>query len=59
MEDTMNDNMNQILARELATKINKLVNIPLIREEDEQIIFELIVMIMLDFLFSGLDARLD
>ncbi|MCD8480715.1 MAG: hypothetical protein LRZ88_11205 [Candidatus Cloacimonetes bacterium] len=50
----MNDNMNQMLARELATKINKMVNIPLIREEDEQIIFELIVLILLDFVLGGM-----
>lgn len=51
----MANSMNQTLARELATKINKLINIPLIREEDEQIIFELIVLILLDIFFSGLD----
>jgi hypothetical protein len=50
----MNDNMNQMLARELATKINKMVNIPLIGEDDEQIFFELIVLILLDLILGGL-----
>ncbi|HPF08775.1 MAG: hypothetical protein PHU99_06575 [Candidatus Cloacimonetes bacterium] len=53
----MNQNMNEILARELATKINKLVNIPLIREEDEQVFFELIVLILLDVILNGLDVN--
>jgi len=53
----MTTDMNQSLARELATKINRLVNIPLIREEDEQLFFELIVLILLNLFLSGLDAN--
>jgi len=45
------------LARELATRINKMVNIPLINEENEQIFFELIVTILLQILFDNLDSN--
>ena len=44
------------IAKEIATKINAMVNIPLIREEDEQIFFELIVTILLDVFLNSLNV---
>jgi hypothetical protein len=49
---------NDILVKELATRINKLVNIPLINEENEQVFFELVVAILLDIFLGELDKQL-
>lgn len=52
----MSNQISKVLAKELATKINRMVNIPLIREEDEQIFFELIVSILLELFLDSLDV---
>ncbi|HNQ43466.1 MAG TPA: hypothetical protein PKI59_03515 [Candidatus Cloacimonadota bacterium] len=52
----MSDEVSGVLAKELATRINRLINIPLIREEDEQIFFELIVSILLELFLDNLDG---
>jgi len=44
----MNTDFIKTLAVELATRINQLVNIPLVKEEDEQKFFEMVVMIILE-----------
>jgi hypothetical protein len=49
---------NAILVKELATRINKVVNIPLINEENEQVFFELVVAILLDIFLDELDKQL-
>ncbi|MDI3504769.1 MAG: hypothetical protein PWP64_1705 [Candidatus Cloacimonadota bacterium] len=53
----MNENFNP-LARELATRINALVDIPLVNEENEQLFFELIVTILLQLFFDTLDSEI-
>jgi hypothetical protein len=45
------------LVRDLATRINKMVNIPLVNEANEQIFFELIVTILLQLFFESLDKN--
>ncbi len=46
------------LVKELATRINKLVNIPLINEQNEQVFFEMVVAILLDIFLGELDKQL-
>lgn len=43
----MNADLLQILAKQLATQINHVVNIPLVSEENEQAFFEMVVMMIL------------
>ncbi|MCB5270453.1 MAG: hypothetical protein LHW56_01255 [Candidatus Cloacimonetes bacterium] len=43
------------LTHELASRLNDLINIPLISEENEQAFFELVVAILLQLLFDSLD----
>lgn len=50
----MNTDFIATLAKELATRINQLVNIPLLREEDEQKFFEMVVMIILEIALAKL-----
>jgi hypothetical protein len=50
---------NQILVREIASRINELINIPLINEKNEQIFFELIVNILMQNLLNVLDIDID
>ena len=54
----MNTDFIKTLAVELATRINKLVNIPLVKEEDEQKFFEMIVMMVLEIVISKLGKEL-
>lgn len=51
----MSENVSRVLAKELASKINRMVNIPLISEEDEQVFFEMVVYILLDLFMDSLD----
>ena len=53
----MNKNLLKEMARELATKVNKLVDIPLIAEDDEQAFFELIILLMLELIFNRLGFK--
>jgi len=50
----MNTEFLKVLATELATRINKMVNIPLVKEEDEQVFFEMVVMMVLEIIVSKL-----
>lgn len=47
--------MNNSLTHELATRLNDLINIPLVSEENEQVFFELVVAILLQILFDSLN----
>lgn len=47
-----------ILIKELATRINDLVNIPLINEQNEQVFFEFVIRILLDIFLDELDKQL-
>ena len=53
----MNENLLKELARELAAKVNKLVDIPFIKEDDEQAFFELIILLMLELVFNRLGFK--
>jgi hypothetical protein len=53
----VNENLLKELARELATKVNNLVDIPIIKEEDEQAFFELIILLMLELVFNRLGFK--
>ena len=44
------------LVKELATRINKAVNIPLVNEDNEQAICELIIGILLNLFMDELEA---
>ncbi len=46
------------LARELAARINKLVNIPFVNEEQEQYFFEMIVVLVLEILLKHIAPTL-
>lgn len=50
----MNKEMLKELARDLATRVNSLVDIPLVKEEDEQAFFEMIILILLELVFNRL-----
>ena len=52
----MND--NNILIKELATRINQLVNIPLINEQNEQAFFELVISILLGIFLDEVDKQI-
>jgi hypothetical protein len=54
----MNKDFINTLAKELATRINKLVNIPLVKEEDEQAFFEMVVKLVLEIVISRLGKEL-
>jgi len=54
----MNTDFIKTLAVELATRINQLVNIPLVKEEDEQKFFEMIVLMVLEIVISKLGSEL-
>ncbi len=53
----MDPNLIKALAKELAGKVNRVVDIPLIKEEDEEAFFELVILMLLDILFSKLGGR--
>ena len=55
----MNTDFIKLLAKELATKLNRLVNIPFIKEEDEQAFFELVVNIVLGAVLANFDKLTD
>jgi len=54
--EKMND--NNILVKELATRINQLVDIPLINEQNEQAFFELVLSILLGIFLDELDKQI-
>ena len=53
----MNKEVLKELARELATRVNSLVDIPFIKEDDEQAFFEMIILILLELVFNRLGFR--
>ncbi len=53
----MNNEVMKALAKELATRINRLVNIPLISEENEQAFFEMIVLMVLELMFTRMSKE--
>jgi len=55
----VNTDFIKLLAKELATKLNSLVNIPFIKEEDEQAFFEVVVNIVLGAVLANFDKLTD
>ena len=53
----MDNEILKTLAKELASKVNAAVNIPLVKEEDEQALFEIIILMVMEILFSKLGFR--
>lgn len=53
----MNNEVMKALAKELSTRINRLVNIPLISEENEQAFFEMIVLMVLELMFTRMSKE--
>lgn len=51
-------NNMQDLVTELATRINGIVNVPLINEQNEQVFFELVVSILLGIFFDEMDKQI-
>ena len=47
-----------ILIKELATRINKLVDIPLINEQNEQAFFEFVLSFLFNIFMDELDKQL-
>jgi hypothetical protein len=54
----MNNEILAPLAKELATRVNKMVDIPFVKEADEQAFFEMMIMLVLDVLLSQLGKEL-
>jgi|LSQX01.3.fsa_nt_gb hypothetical protein len=48
----MKDGLLKELAERLATKINKLIDIPFMDEADEQAFFEFIILMVLEMIFG-------
>ena len=55
--ERMNNEVMEMLAKELATRVNKAVNLPLINEENEQAFFELIILMVLDLVFARMQKE--
>jgi len=53
----MDSTLCKQLAKELATQVNKMVNIPLIKEEDEQAFFEMVILLILEMIMSRLGIK--
>jgi hypothetical protein len=53
----MDQEILKALAKELATRVNNAVDIPLVNEEDEQAFFELIILIVLELIFAKLGFK--
>jgi hypothetical protein len=53
----MNEELLKGLAMELATKVNNLIDVPLVKEEDEQKFFELIILLLLEVIFNKLGFK--
>ncbi len=54
----MNTELLKPLVKELATKINRSINIPFINEDQEQAFFEMILLLVLDTLLGQLDKEI-
>ena len=54
----MNTDILKVMAISLAKKINSIINIPWVSEEQEQDFFELIVLLVLETLLTQLSVDL-
>jgi hypothetical protein len=54
----VNTELLRPLVKELATKINRSINIPFVNEDQEQAFFEMILLMVLDTLLGQLDKEI-
>lgn len=54
----MNSELIHAMAKELATRVNGIINIPLVDEEHEQAFFELLIVILLEIVLNKLGRSL-
>jgi hypothetical protein len=55
----MNENMLHNIAEELAKKVNKALNVPILNEQQEQAFFEMVILLLLELLINKLGLNLD
>lgn len=55
----MDENFIRQLARELAQKVNKMINIPLLKEEDEEAFFYFIILNVIYIIIGMVTKELD
>ena len=55
----MNENMLHNTAEELAKKVNKALNVPILNEQQEQAFFEMVILLLLELLINKLGLNLD
>ena len=55
----MNENMLHNIAEELAKKVNKALNLPILNEQQEQAFFEMVILLLLELLINKLGLNLD
>ena len=53
IKEGLSDEEKRKLAKELATKINAAVNLPLISEAAEQVVFEMVMLLLIDLVLGG------
>mgnify|MGYP006920753206 FL=1 len=47
------------IAEELAKKVNKALNLPILNEQQEQAFFEMVILLLLELLINKLGLNLD
>ncbi|HRD00930.1 MAG TPA: hypothetical protein PL080_07295 [Candidatus Syntrophosphaera thermopropionivorans] len=55
----MNENILHSLAEELAQKVNKALNIPVLNEKQEQVFFEMVILLLLELLVNKFGINLE
>ena len=53
IKEGLSDEEKRTLAKELATKINAAVNLPLVSEAAEQVVFEMVMLVLIDLVLGG------
>ncbi len=53
IKEGLSDEEKRKLAKELATKINAAVNLPLISEAAEQVVFEMVMLLLIDLVLGA------
>jgi len=53
IKEGLSDEEKRTLAKELATKINAAVNLPLVSEAAEQVVFEMVMLLLIDLVLGG------
>ena len=53
IKEGLSDEEKRTLAKELATKINAALNLPLVSEAAEQVVFEMVMLLLIDLVLGG------